>query len=329
MTKVLITDHNVRPEGLDLLREADIDLEILQAFSPKDVLVEAARDVDGILARAAVITEDVLTSPDLKIVSRHGVGYETVDVDACTRLGIAVTISGDANAQAVSEHAFALIMAVARNLRTADRIVHAHSWDRDGVVAVELHRKMLGIVGLGRIGSRLARQAGGFDMNVLVHDPYATDDAIAAAGATRVPLDDLLSQSDFVSLHVPMTDETRGIIGAPELSLMKPTAVIVNTSRGGLIDEAALYDALVAGKLGGAGLDVFESEPPEEGNPLLGLDNVLCSPHVAGQTAEALVRTSIAAAQNVLAVFRGEVPDILVNPDVLENTRRTKWRSTA
>ena len=324
--KVLVTDHNVRPEGIDQLRENGVEIEILQAFSPHDVLVNASRDVDGILARAADISSDVLTSPNLQIVSRHGVGYENVDIEACTELGIAVTISGDANSQAVSEHAFALLMAGARNLRTAHSIVQAHTWDRDGVVSVEFHRKTLGIIGLGRIGSRLARQAAGFEMLVLVYDPYATDDAIEAAGATRTELGDLLTRSDFISLHVPLTEETREIIGTPELNQMKSSAFIVNTARGELIDETALHAALVEGQIAGAGLDVFHEEPPADDHPLLQLDNVICSPHVAGQTAEALVRTSLASAENILRVFRGEEPDILVNKEVLTNRSRINWK---
>ena len=325
--KVIVTDHNIRPEGLSLLEEDGIDLQILQAFSPHDILVDASRDVDGILARAATITADVLTSPRLKVVSRHGVSYENVDLDVCNQLGIAVTISSDANAQAVSEHAFALLMAASRDLRAAQDIVQANTWDRDGVSAYELHRKTLGIVGLGRIGSRLAKQATGFDMKILVHDPYASADAIATTGGTRVSLQDLLTRSDYVSLHTPLTDETRGIIGAPELALMKPTAFIANTARGELIDEGALYRALVNKQIAGAGLEVFHDEPPPADHPLLGLDNVICTPHVAGQTAEALVRTSIAAAKNIRSIFRGEELDILVNREVLSDRTRIAWRS--
>ena len=209
---------------------------------------------------------------------------------------------------------------------TAHSIVKAHTWDRDGVTAVEFHRKTLGIIGLGRIGSRLAKQASGFEMNILVHDPYASDKAIQDAGATRATFDDLLRQADFVSLHVPLTDETRSIIGQRELALMKPTAFITNTARGELIDESALYTALVEGQIAGAGLDVFHEEPPPRDHPLLALDNVICSPHVAGQTAEALVRTSLAAANNILRVFRGEEPDILVNKEVLSNSTRVNWK---
>jgi D-3-phosphoglycerate dehydrogenase len=162
-------------------------------------------------------------------------------------------------------------------------------------------------------------------MKVLVYDPYASDEAIRTAGAIRVELQDLLSRADFISLHVPLTDETRHIIGRAELERMKPSAILANTARGELIDEQALYDALVSGSIAGAGLDVFEEEPPPENHSLLGLDNVVCSPHVAGQTAEALVRTSLASAENVLRVFRGEVPDVLVNPEVLNNRSRISW----
>ncbi len=324
--KVLITDHNVRPEGLDLLKENGVDLTILQAYSKPERVIEAANDVDGMLARVARISMDVLrVSPKLKIVSRHGVGYDNVDVEECTRLGIAVTTSGDANSEAVSEYAFAHMMAIARHLTRAVTEVKSGVWKRDGIVGVELHRKTLGIIGLGRIGSRLAKHAHGFEMDVLVYDPYPDKIAIEQLGAELMDLHPLLQRSDFISLHTPLTPETRHLIGETELDLMRPSAVLVNTARGGLIDEEALHEALSQGKIAAAALDVFEQEPVPDNYPLIQLENLFCSPHIAGQTDEALVRTSIASAQNILSVFQGEPPNDLVNPEVLQNLSRTRW----
>ena len=325
--RVLVTDHNIRPEGLELLKEHGAELTVLQAYSSPKTVLKAAADVDAILARVSRITADIVkTSPNLKIVSRHGVGYDNVDVDACTRLGIAVTISGDANSEAVSEYAFTNLLAVARKLTKANAEVKSGLWNRDGIVGVEFHRKTLGIIGLGRIGSRLTKHAGGFDMDVLVFDPYADPGVVSELGAERVDLKNLLQRADFISLHTPLTDETRHLIGKPELDLMKPSAILVNTARGGLVDEEALYDALTHHTIAGAALDVFEQEPLPGNHPLTRLDNLICSPHVAGQTAESLVSMSVAAAQNILSVFRGDLPDVLINPDVLQNTARIPWK---
>ncbi len=209
--KVLITDHNVRPEGLDLLKENGVDLTILQAYSKPERVIEAANDVDGMLARVARISMDVLrVSPKLKIVSRHGVGYDNVDVEECTRLGIAVTTSGDANSEAVSEYAFAHMMAIARHLTRAVTEVKSGVWKRDGIVGVELHRKTLGIIGLGRIGSRLAKHAHGFEMDVLVYDPYPDKIAIEQLGAELMDLPTHCFSGPTSSLFTPLSPPKPG-----------------------------------------------------------------------------------------------------------------------
>ena len=326
--KVLVTDHNIRPEGLELLRDNGADLIVLQAYSRLEQVIEAAADADAILARVARITAGaVRASPNLKVVSRHGVGYDSVDVEECTRLGVAVTTSGDANSEAVSEYAFTNLMAAARKLTRSNWEVKSGVWNRDNIVGVELHGKTLGIIGLGRIGSRLARHTRGFDMHLLVHDPYADATVVDELGATLVDLPTLLQKADFISLHTPLNDETRHLISEPEFSLMKSSAILVNTARGGLIDEEALYDALTAGRIAGAALDVFEQEPLPENHSLIQLENLSCSPHIAGQTEESLVRTSIASAQNILKIFDGIPPDDLVNPEVLQNSSRIHWQA--
>jgi D-3-phosphoglycerate dehydrogenase len=315
---VLITDASIRPEGIEML-EAVASLTVLQSYTPEAGIIEAAREADAILARAAVISEAVIqAAPKLKIVSRHGVGVDNVDVAACTRQGVLVSITGDANSEAVSEYAFGLLLAVARKVAQANAHIRAGQWNRDLFIGLELYGKVLGIIGLGRIGSRLGRHAAGFDMEVLAYDPYVDANAAQAAGIALVDLETLLRRADFISLHMPLTDETRHLIGPAELALMKSSAILVNTARGGLIDEAALYETLLNKRIAGAALDVFETEPLSQGNRLATLDNLLCSPHVAGQTEESLLRMSVDAAENILRVFRGETPLGIVNPEVLD-----------
>jgi D-3-phosphoglycerate dehydrogenase len=284
-------------------------------------------DVDAVLSRSGTFSRAVIeAAPRLKIISRHGVGCDNIDVEACNEHGVIISTSGDANSEAVSEHTMALLLSVARMLPFADRSIRAGIWDRS-VRSVELQGKTLGLVGVGRIGSRVAHQAQGFDMRVLAYDPYATPEMARTANAELTDLESVLRQADFVSLHAPLTPETRHLIGAAELALMKPDAILVNTSRGGLVDEAALCEALAEKRIAGAGLDVFEQEPLEPDNPLRGLDNVVLAPHLGGTTEEALVRLSVRAAQNILAVLRGERPTAVHNPEVLETTTRVRWRA--
>jgi len=326
--QILITDAAVRPEGLEMLKEV-AELRQLPPYSSPEALVGAAKEVDAILARTAVISKAVINaSSKLKIVSRHGVGVDNVDVAECTRLGIVVAITGDANSQAVSEHAFGGMLAVARKLAQANAHIRSGQWVREQFVGVELYRKVLGIIGLGRIGSRLARQAAAFEMEVIAYDPYLKAEAARPLNVPLVPLETLLRRADFISLHLPLTEETRNLIGPAELDLMKPAAILVNTARGGLIDEQALYRALAEKRIAGAALDVFEQEPLAANHPLTQLDNLLCSPHVAGQTQEALVRMSIGAAENILRVLRGEPPSFTDNPEVLNNSARVAWQAS-
>jgi len=324
--KVLLADAAIRPEGMETLEEV-ASLIPFPAYASEADLVPAAGDIDAILARTGEISRAVVrASPRLKIVSRHGAGVDNVDVEACTRLGVVVTTTGDANSAAVSEHAFACLLGVARKVALADAGVRSGRWVRNEILGFELQGKVLGIVGLGRIGSRMARHAKGFDMEVIAFDPYADPEVAQKLDVTLMDFQTLLLRSDFVSLHVPLTAETRNMIGKAELELMKPSAILVNNARGGLIEEEALYEALAGGGIAGAALDVFAQEALSADHPLTRLDNLLCSPHVAGQTEEALVRMSVGAAENILKVFRGEVPSFVVNPEVLENTSRVAWR---
>jgi D-3-phosphoglycerate dehydrogenase len=323
---VLIIATTLKPQGLALL-EPVARITRLPDYATPETLVPLLSDVDAILSRTGTLSREVIeAAPRLKIISRHGVGCDNIDVPACTEHGVIITTAGDANSEAVSEHAMAALLAVARMLPFADRSIRAGIWDRASVRSVELQGKTLGLVGLGRTGSRMAHHAQGFDMQVLACDPYATPEMARAAHAELVDLTTLLRRADFVSVHAPLTAETRHIIGAAELALMKPEAILVNTSRGGLVDEAALYAALSEGRIAGAALDVFEEEPLGADSPLRGLDNVVLSPHVAGTTEEALIRLCERAAENILRVFRGEPPQAVHNPEVLETTTRVQWR---
>ena len=317
--KVLVADDSIRPEGIRMLKEVAW-VTALPAYPSEEELVDAAQDVDAILSRSAVISSPVIgASPKLKIVSRHGVGLDYVDVEACTGHGVLVTITGDANSEAVSEHAFGCLCAVARKIAIADAGIRSGEWERERIVGVELYGKVLGIIGLGRIGSRMAKHARGFAMQVIACDPYVEPERARRLGVALVDLETLLRRSDFVSLHVPLTEETKHMIGRAELKSMKPSAILVNTARGAVVDQRALYEALVGREIAGAALDVFEEEPLPVDHPLTELDNVVCTPHCAGQTTEAMVRVSIRAAENILCVLRGEVPSLslIANPKVL------------
>jgi D-3-phosphoglycerate dehydrogenase len=268
---------------------------------------EVAGRVDAVLLRSARMDrEQIEAAPRLRIIARHGAGYDTVDVAAAREHGVAVTVTADANAVSVAEHAFALILAVVRRGAAADAGVRQGSWDqaRRAAVGLELDGKTLGLVGFGRIGQRVARMAAAFDMTVLATDPAADAAVARELGVRPAPLPELLAASDVVSLHVPLLPATRGLIDARALAGVRPGAVLVNTSRGGLVDEAALVDALDSGLLSGAGLDVFEEEPLPAGSPLLRAD-VTVTPHCGGQTVEAMRRVGLQAADSVVACARG------------------------
>lgn len=316
--KVLVTGGGMRPEGIDLLRPC-AELSFLES-PDADALLRAVGDVDAVFCRSGRISAKVVAAaPRLRIVARHGVGYDNVDVEACSRRGIVVTTTGEANSQSVSELTFGLILALARGLVRANAEMDAGRWERGGLVGCELQGKTLGIVGLGRVGRRLARHAAGFDMRVLACDPYLDGVTVVQRGARKVDLETLLHESDIVSLHLPLQLETRHLIGAAELARMKETAFLVNAARGGLVDEKALYEALVDQRLAGAALDVFSLEPLPGGHPLAQLDSVCHTPHIAGQTDESLRRMSLQAGRNILDCLRGEPldPGCVVNPEAI------------
>lgn len=302
----------------------DVAYEAITDVSEANLL-EKMRDVDGITVRTADITANIIqNSPKLKVVSRFGVGYDSIDVPAMDAHGIPLTIVGTANSVAVAEAALYMMLELAKEGFKHDQEVRKGNWNyRLGMHAIELWRKKVLIVGFGRIGTRVAPRCLAFDMDVYVLDPYVDDETIKAAGCT--PVSDLraaLPDMDYVTLHLPLSDATRDTIGAEELALMKPDAILINAARGNIVNEDALYDALLKGEanggIRGAGLDVLAVEPADKAHPLFTLENIVISPHIAGVTLEAANRMAIACAQNVLDVFDGKVdPENVVNKTVL------------
>jgi len=257
-------------------------------------------------------------APNLLVVSTNGVGYDTVNLQACTEAGVLVVNPAGANRESVAEHVLAMMLCLSKKIIQADRLMHRESdFDRLCFMGNEIIGKTIGIVGIGHVGSRLAELCRGlFAMRVLACDPYLTREEIAARGAEKVELDDLFRLADFVSINCPLTDETRGMIGARQYALMKPTAHFINTARGFIHDEAALAEAIGQQKIAGAGLDVWEKEPPGHDHPLFRYDNVLASPHTAGVTREARCNIAKVAAEQLLDVLGGKRPPNILNIDV-------------
>jgi D-3-phosphoglycerate dehydrogenase len=271
----------------------------------EDRLIEFLAGVDGAIIGVVPMTAHVLeNAPRLRVVSAHGVGVDHIDLEAATRLGVIIANCPGANDQAVADLTIGLMVSIARQIPQVDRDVRGGKWGR--YEGSELWKKTLGLIGLGRIGRGVAKRASGFDMQVLVYDPYVDEKQAEAIGVRMTSLEEVIASADFVSLHAALTAETRNMIGKRELEQMKLTAFLINTARGGLVDEEALYIALVEGKLAGAGLDTFTSEPPLD-SPLLELRNVVVTPHIGAHTKEAIERVGVLAAQNVVqALHTGE-----------------------
>jgi D-3-phosphoglycerate dehydrogenase / 2-oxoglutarate reductase len=306
----------IHDAGLAVLKGAPgITVEMIDEVSTESYAPHIY-GADALLIRTQPLPAPVIaTAQRLRVVSRHGVGYDAVDVRALTARGIPLTVVGDVNSRTVAEHTFALMLALAKRIPAYDAAVRDGNWNiRNGFSARELWGRTLLLVGFGRIGRIVAEMARVFGMTVLVFDPFQSAEAIRAAGAE--PVEALLSglrQADIVSLHVPKTGD-EPLIGAAELRQLKPAAFIINTARGGLVDETALAESLNAGRLAGAAVDVFEAEPPSRAAPLLACDNALLTPHSAGLTEECAARMGQKAAQNILDYFAGRLdPALVVN----------------
>jgi D-3-phosphoglycerate dehydrogenase len=314
--------HTMGRQGMDLIKARDdIETVIYPAGISQADLLPLLADCAGIaLSGTPYRKTEMDASPAMLVVARIGVGYDAVEVPALTARGVPLMTAGTANSTSVAEQAFHLIIALAKKNAAMDRMVRGGSWaDRHGTLPLELSGKTVLIVGFGRIGTRSAKRCLGFDMNVLIFDPFVDASMIAAAGCEAVTdLDAALPRADFVSIHCPKSPQTVDMFDAARLGRMKKGAFIVNTARGGIINEPALYAALTSGHLAGAGLDVFEEEPTPVNNDLLTLDTVIASPHMAGVTVEAVAAMAVATAQNILSVLDGNPNrDNVINKEVL------------
>lgn len=273
-------------------------------------LLAAVAEADGLLVRnqTRVVREVFAAAPRLKVVGRHGAGLDNIDLAAAGEAGVVVTSTPEENAVSVAEHTFALMLAVSRRIVVADAAVRRGEWPRAAMTGFELHGKILGLLGVGRIGFRVALRARAFGMTVIGHDPYlpASSPLATESGVERLAtVEEVLARADLVSVHLPMTDETRGLLSAERLALLKPGAVVINTSRGEIVDEPALLEALRSGRLAGAGLDVRAVEPPGADDPFAALASVVLTPHLAAFTVEAQDRVSETVALDIERVLTG------------------------
>jgi D-3-phosphoglycerate dehydrogenase len=314
--KVLVTEQ-IHQKGWDTLK-SEVEA-VAWPGQDKQPLMEAVKDVQGILVRVAKLTPEVIgAAAGLKVIGKHGVGYDNIDIPAATARRVLVTNTPLANSTSVAEHALALLLAVARRIGESDRdLARGRMRPQKAYQGIELTGKVMGVIGLGSAGFRLARMTGaGLGMRVLGFDPYKDPWPEGIEHCTQ--LDPLLRQADFISIHVPLTKETKDLIGAEALAKMKPTAVLVNTARGGIVNEAAVAEAVKGGRLAGAGLDVVVDEPLMPDHPLNGVPNILLTAHVAGVTEEAMMRMAQDSAEDILRVLRGERPKFPVNRELLK-----------
>ncbi|KRT62896.1 MAG: putative glyoxylate reductase [Chloroflexi bacterium CSP1-4] len=321
--------RRIPDEGLTrVLAETDADLWTDALPPPRDELLRRVRGVDGVLSLLTDRVDDELldaAGPQLRVVSNFAVGFDNIDVPACTRRGIPVGNTPGVLTETTADFAFALLMAAVRRIPEGHDYVRAGHWKTWGpmlLLGPDVHHATLGIVGFGRIGKEMAKRAHGFDMTVLVHDAYPPSaEEQAALGVTAVSQDELFARSDMISLHVNLTPDTRHLIDAAALARMKPTAVLVNTSRGPVVDQVALADALRRGVIAAAALDVTDPEPMSPDDPLLALPTCLVVPHIASATHATRGKMAQMAAANLLAGLRGERLPTPVNPEVYDRSR--------
>ena len=313
-------------EALDMIAEvAEMEVWRDELPPPYEVLLEKVKDVDGLLSLLSDRVDITLmdAAPKLKVISNLAVGYDNIDITEATKRGIQVGNTPGVLTETTADIAFALLMATARRVVEADRHVRKGQWKTWGpmiLLGQDIHHATLGIIGLGRIGIEVAKRARGFNMNVLYHDIVRnSEETERQLGVKYISeLNELLSTSDFISVHVPLLPGTHHLIGASEFALMKPTAVFINTSRGQVVDQKALYEALRSGKIFAAGIDVTEVEPISTDDPLLTLENVVITPHIASASVHTRKNMAMMAAENLIAGLRGEVLPNCVNPEVTQ-----------
>lgn len=289
--------------GFEIERREKVDADGLKGF-------------EAIVVGVQRITREMLLNSSVKIIAKHGVGVDNIDLEAATELGIPVTVTPNANAVSVAELTIGFIFALSKKLID----LHNNLYQKRQFVSnvgLELHGKILGIVGFGSIGKEVAKRALCLGMRVLVYDPYVEESNLRELGVEKMELDELLRQSDFVSLHVPLNESTRHLIDREKISLMKRTAYLINTARGGVVDEKALAEALKSGQIAGAALDVFDVEPLPADSPFFDCPNVIMTPHVGAHTYEAILRMNMMAAESIVDFFNGKIPKHVVNRDVI------------
>jgi len=318
--KVYVTSRSFGrfvPDGLKILGNvAEIKRNPYEKNMTEEELIQSLKNVDAVILGGDKCSRKVIESLErLRVIARHGVGTDNVDLDAATQKRIIVTYTPHANADAVADHTWALILALARKIIPADTSTRAGRREGTKFIGIELSNKTLGILGLGNIGQRVAKRAKGFDMNVTYHDKYRNRAIERKIGAIYVDLERLLKESDILTIHAALTSETRSIIGARELRMMKKTALLINTARGEIIDEKVLIQALREGWIAGAALDVFEGEPSKQ---LLKMGNVVLTPHIAAYTIEALRRMDVMVVEDVVKVLADKKPEHVANPEVYE-----------
>lgn len=318
MKPIVLLTHAIHPAAMKRLRE-EAEVRIAEAHDEPS-LCRAIEDASGIIVRMPLSPAVIVAGKRLRVVARHGVGLDYIPVSTCTELGLPVIFTPNANTESVAEHVIGLLIGLAHYFGPADRAIRAHAWaKRDNLIGVDLFQRCIGIVGMGRIGTRVAaicRTA--FDMRILAYDPYLSGETIRERGGEPMLFKDLLAQSEFLTLHLPLVGETRHIIDSQALAWVKHGTYLINAARGGLVDTEALVQAILDGRIRGAALDVFEEEPPSPQNPLLKMDNVILTPHSAALTEEAMLRMGMDSSEDVLRVLRGEMPLNCANREELQ-----------
>lgn len=299
--KILVSDP-ISQKGIDIMKSAGIEV-VVKKMSPEDIVKEIG-GYEGLVIRSATkVTSEVINAAEkLKVIGRAGSGLDNVDKAAATKRGIIVMNTPGGNTITTAEHTIALMLSLARQIPQATMSMKQGKWEKKKFMGVEIYNKTLGLIGMGNIGSQVAKRAQGLQMNVIAYDPYLSEEKSRELGIEVVDLQELYKRSDFITIHTPLTPETRDMINRESISAMKDGVRIINCARGGIVNEKDLYDALTSGKVAGAALDVFENEPPE-GSPLIGLDNLICTPHLGAATEEAQVNVAIAIAEQMVDYF--------------------------
>ena len=309
--RVLVSD-SLAEEGIRRL-QTETEVDFMPGISPEE-LIKRIKDYDALAIRSGTkVTEDVINAAEkLKVIGRAGVGVDNVDIDAATKKGIIVVNTPGGNTISAAEHTIAMMLALSRNIPQANSSLKGGEWKKKMYAGVEVYNKTLGIVGIGRIGAEVAKRMKAFEMRILGYDPFVTEERAGELGIRMATLDEIFRESDFITVHTPLTPETRNLIDEPELRIMKPGVRLINCARGGIINEEALARAVADGRVAGAAVDVFTKEPPT-GNPMLDQNKIIVTPHLGASTAEAQINVAVAVADQILEVMRGNIPSNALN----------------